>query len=108
MDEVTNEAIAAEEAVSGKTRKPRAKKPEIKIDTKKYNELCVYCKAVEGVTAAKIMDKLLTDFLAQEDVIRVVEANSVNTKKRKTLEKKQAQIAKLQAEIEAIKREIQG
>lgn len=104
MDEVT---MAAEETVSVKTRKPRAKKPEVKIDTKKYGELCTYCKVTEGATAAKILDKLLADFLAQEEVKKVVEANSVNTKKKKALEKKQAQMAKLQAEIEAMKKEMQ-
>lgn len=108
MDEAVKETMAAEEVVSAKTRKPRAKKPEVKIDTKKYAELCTYCKAAEGATAAKIIDKLLTDFLAQEEVRKVIEANSVNAKKRKTLEKKQAMVVKLQAEIEAIKKEIQA
>lgn len=104
MDEVT---MAAEEMVSAKTRKPRAKKPEVKIDAKKYAELGTYCKATEGATVAKIVDKLLADFLAQDEVKKVVEANSVNTKKKKALEKKQAQIAKLQAEVEAMKKEMQ-
>lgn len=77
----------------------RAKRPEIKIPLKDYNDLTTYCKGTADNTPTKIICNLVSEFIAREDVQAVITAQSVDTKKAKVIEKKKATIERLKAEI---------
>ena len=82
----------------------RAKRPEIKIPVKAFNDLTVYCKATEGMTPTKIINDMVADFLAREDVVEVIKVTSVDKKKAAAIQKKKDMIAKLKAEIEELEK----
>lgn len=77
----------------------RAKRPEIKIPVKDFNDLTTYCKGTEGDTPTKIVCNLVSEFIAREDVQAVITAQSKDTKKARAIEKKKAAIERLMAEI---------
>ncbi len=77
----------------------RAKRPEVKIPVKDFNDLTTYCKATEGNTPTRIICNLLNDFLAREDVQSVIVAQSKDKKKEREIAKKKAIIEKLKADI---------
>lgn len=84
----------------------RAKRPEIKIPVKDFNELTTYCKGTEGDTPTKIICNLVSEFIAREDVQAVIAAQSKDKrllkqieKKRATIEKEKAELAELEAKL---------
>lgn len=83
----------------------RVKRPEIKITVKDFNDLTTYCKAKEGMTPTKIVNTLVGEFLAREDVVEVIKAASVDKKKAAAIEKKKAMIEKLKAELAELEKE---
>jgi hypothetical protein len=82
----------------------RAKRPEIKITVKDYNNLVIYCKGKEGISPTKIVGNLVSDFLEREDVKKDIAENSVSVRKKKQIEKKKEQLEKLKAEIEELEK----
>jgi hypothetical protein len=76
----------------------RAKRPEVKIPVKDFNDLTTYCKA-EGDSPTKIICNLVSDFLTREDVQAVIAAQSKDKKIVKEIAKKKATIEKLAAEV---------
>lgn len=83
----------------------RAKRPEVKIPVKDFNELTTYCKGTEGNTPTKIICNLVHDFLTREDVQAVITAQSKDKKKAKEIAKKKAIIEKLKADIVELEKE---
>lgn len=77
----------------------RAKRPEVKIPVKDFNDLETYCKGSEGNTPTKIITALVSDFLAREDVQAVIAEQNKDTKLLKQIEKKKAAIEKANAEL---------
>mgnify|MGYP000910307197 CR=1 FL=1 len=83
----------------------RAKRPEVKIPVKDFNELTTYCKGTEGNTPTKIICNLVHDFLTREDVQAVITAQGKDKKKAKEIAKKKAIIEKLKADIMELEKE---
>lgn len=77
----------------------RAKRPEVKIPVKDYNQLTLYCKGVEDATPTSVICGLVSDFLKRDDVKKVIEVASIDKKKAAAIQKKKEAIEKLKAEL---------
>lgn len=81
-----------------KTAEKAVRKKDIKISFKDYDAIDIYAKS-QNSTAVKVINKIIEDFLNQEEVKKIVAENGEVARKRKLLEKKRAELAKLEAEI---------
>ena len=77
----------------------RAKRPEVKIPVKDYNDLIIYCKGTIGNTPTKIVCNLVSDFIVSEEVQSVIAAQGHDKKLLKDIAKKKAAIEKIKAEL---------
>ena len=77
----------------------RAKRPEVKIPVKDFNDLTTYCKGTDGNTPTRIVTGLVSDFLIRDDVQAVIAAQSQDKKLLKDIAKRKAALAKIQAEV---------
>lgn len=84
-------------------KKTRAKRPEVKIAVKDFAALEVYAKATKS-SPTKVIGELVAEFLAREDVAKVIAENGAAAKKAKAIEKKKAQLEKLKKEIEEMEK----
>lgn len=81
-----------------KEGKQRAKRPEIKIAVKDFQDLEAYGK-VTNKSPTRIVNELVKDFLAREDVKKIVEENGESAKAKKDIEKMEAKIEQLQIAV---------
>lgn len=81
-----------------KEGKQRAKRPEIKIAVKDFQDLEAYGK-VTNKSPTRIVNELVKDFLAREDVKKIVEENGESAKAQKDIEKMEAKIEQLRIAV---------
>ena len=86
-----------------KVKRERAKRPEIKIAVKDFQDLETYGKATNK-SSTKIVNELVKDFLAREDVKKIVTENGESAKARERIRKKEEKIARIKEEIEEDKK----
>lgn len=81
-----------------KERKKRATKIEIKISPKFYQSLEIYSKSI-NTTPTKIVEGLVEEYLAKDEVKKVLEENEELIKMKEGLEKKENEVAELKRKI---------
>lgn len=81
-----------------KERKKRATKVEIKISPKFYQSLEIYSKSI-NTTPTKIVEGLVEEYLAKDEVKKVLEENEELIKMKEDLEKKENEVAELKRKI---------
>lgn len=87
-----------------KVKQERAKRPEIKIAVKDFQDLQVYGNTT-GESVTKIVTDLVKGFLAKEDVKKIVEENGKSAKAKKDIEKMENKIRQLEEAIAEMKKE---